>query len=285
MAVGMNAPEKNSQDNVHGKDHGNIPDDSQEHSEDLFLEGRLRLRQPIRGYRAGTDALLLAAATQTGGRICDLGAGVGTVGLTLAVRGAGDVLLVEREPIFAACAEANIKNNTLGTRVRLLCADVFDRKAFLREPLLADQSCDGVATNPPYEQALRGRRTPSPLKHAAHAMQGGDLAQWLTTATRLLRSGGVLTLIHRADRLADVLAALPARLGGVHVLPVQAQAEEAATRIIVSAVAASRAPLVLLSPLILHGSDGRFSPQSEALHKGKAALTMRPGPQFIHLTQ
>ena len=250
-------------------------------SEDLFLDGRLRLRQPVKGYRAGTDALLLAAASQTGGRICDLGAGIGTVGLTLAMRGAGDVLLVEREPVFADCAQANIAEADLGARVRLIRADVFDRKAFLREPLLADQSCDGVATNPPYEQALRGRRTPSPLKHAAHAMQGGDLAHWLTAATRLLRSGGMLTLIHRADKLADVLAALPARLGGVHALPVQAQRDEAATRIVISAVAASRAPLVLLSPLVLHGADGRFTPEAEALHKGRAALTMRPGPQYL----
>ncbi len=262
-------------------------------SEDLFLEGRLRLRQPLKGYRAGTDALLLAAASETLGRICDLGAGVGTVGLTLAVRGAADVLLVEREPVFADCAQANIAGATTGegatagegagerARVRLIRADVFDRKAFLREPLLADQSCDSVATNPPYEQTLRGRRTPSPLKHAAHAMQGGDLTHWLTTATRLLRSSGVLTLIHRADRLADVLAALPTRLGGVHVLPVQAQPGEAASRVIVRAVAASRAPLVLLPPLVLHERDGRFTPEADALHKGRAALTMRPGHPLI----
>jgi tRNA1(Val) A37 N6-methylase TrmN6 len=254
-----------------------------EYSEDLFLEGRLRLRQPVKGYRGGTDALLLAAATETGGRICDLGAGVGTVGMTLAVRGAADVLLVEREPVFAACAEANITGAGFGARVRLIRADVFDRKAFLHAPLLADQSCDGVATNPPYEQSLRGRRTPSPLKNAAHAMQGGDLGEWLVTATRLLRSGGALTLIHRADRLADVLAALPGRLGGVHVLPVQAQVEEAASRILIRAVAVSRAPLVLLPPLILHGADGRFTREAEALHKGRAALTMRPGPQLIML--
>jgi tRNA1(Val) A37 N6-methylase TrmN6 len=258
-------------------------DNTDDFSDDLFLDGRLNLRQPRKSYRAGTDALLLAAATQTGGRICDLGAGVGTVGLSLALRGAADVVLVEREPIFVACAQINIEKAGFGAAVRLISADVFDRKAFLREPLLADQSYDGVATNPPYEQALRGRRTPSPLKNAAHAMLGGDLRQWLTAAARLLRSGGALTLIHRADKLADVLAAWPARLGGICILPVQSQKGEAASRILLSAVAASRAPLVLLPPLVLHGSDGCFTPEAEALHKGKAALTMRPGPQLVAL--
>jgi tRNA1(Val) A37 N6-methylase TrmN6 len=93
----------------------------------------------------------------------------------------------------------------------------------------------------------------------------------------------VLTLIHRADRLSDVLAALPERLGGVHVLPVHAQVGEGANRIVVSAAAASRAPLVLLPPLVLHGADGRFTPEAEALHKGRAALAMRSGPQLILL--
>jgi tRNA1(Val) A37 N6-methylase TrmN6 len=184
-------------------------------SDDWFLDGRLLLRQPRKGHRIGTDALLLAAITPAAGRICDLGSGVGAIGLALALQGADEAVMVERDPIFAACARHNLAQAGVSGRARLVEADLFDRKAFLREPALADQSFDAVATNPPFDQALRGRKTPSALKHAAHAMQGGGLEDWLKAAVRLLKDGGALTLIHRADRLSDVLDALPRRGGGI----------------------------------------------------------------------
>jgi tRNA1(Val) A37 N6-methylase TrmN6 len=241
-------------------------------TDDMYLDGRLLLRQPKVGHRIGTDALLLAAATPAAGRICDLGSGVGAVGLALALRGAQEAVLVEREPVVADLARHNIDHGGFGSRVSLVDADIFDRRSFLRHPSLADQSFDAVATNPPYDQSLRGRRTPSVLKHAAHAMQGGDLADWLKTAMRLLRDGGRLTLIHRADQLAQVLAAMPKRAGGVSVLPVQAQAGQPATRILVTATAGSKAPLMLMPALVLHGEDGRFTQHAEQIHKGRAVV-------------
>ncbi|MGL5136416.1 MAG: tRNA1(Val) (adenine(37)-N6)-methyltransferase, partial [Beijerinckiaceae bacterium] len=183
----------------------------------------------------------------------------------------------EREPVFLACAEVNIARFG-GTGVSAFCADVFDRRSFLAVPALADQSFDAVATNPPYAQELRGRRTPDPLKRVAHAMEGGDLGGWLKTAARLLKDGGVLTLIHRADRLAEVMAALPARLGSVAIRPVAPGADAAATRILIRAVAGSRAATSILAPLVLHDPSGCFTPEAEALHRGQAALSMEPGP-------
>ena len=260
------------------------PDDRQNtFSTDQFLDGRLHLRQPIKGHRIGTDALLLASATQTKGRACDLGSGVGAIGLALVLRGCEDVVLVEKNPVFADCAQANIdqfahKTTSNSARAQIVRADVFDRKTFLQCPLLANHSFDAVATNPPYDQALKGRHSPSELKLVAHDMQGGTLDDWLKVAVRLLKDGGVLTLIHRADRLQDVLAAMPKRAGGIAVLPVQPQSEQAATRIVVRAVAGSKAGLHLLPPLVLHRADGTFTDDGELIHKGRATLTMRPGP-------
>lgn len=243
-------------------------------TEDAFLDGRLMLRQPPRGHRIGTDALLLAAASPAAGRICDLGSGVGAVGLALALRGAREVALVEREAQFAALARVNAVPFPGAVVAEL---DLFDRKAVLASPHLADQSFDAVATNPPYDQSLRGRRSPSPLKLAAHAMTGGGLGDWMRAAARLLRDGGVLTLIHRADRLADVLDSMPRRLGGVAVRPVAPAASASATRIIVAATAGSRAPLAVLAPFVLHGADGRFTPEAEAAHRGRGLIAMSAG--------
>ncbi len=242
-------------------------------TEDAFLGGRLLLRQPAKGHRLGTDALLLAAAAGVEGRVADIGAGAGLVGLALALRGARETVLVERDPVFAACAEANAAAAGIAG-VSVMRVDIFQRRAVLAAPALRDQSFDHVATNPPYDQAIRSRRSPSALKVAAHQMAGGGLSDWLAACVRLLRDGGSLTLIHRADRLADVLAALPKRVGGVAVRPVQPRADEAATRILVSAIAGSRAPLRLLPSLVLHGADGRFTAQAERAHRGEGTIGM-----------
>jgi tRNA1(Val) A37 N6-methylase TrmN6 len=244
-------------------------------TEDRFLDGRLLLRQPRLGHRIGTDALLLAAASPADGRVCDLGAGVGAVGLALGLRGAAAVVLVERDPTFAAMARLNVEAGGFGGRAALAEVDLFDRERVLAEPLLADGSFDAVATNPPYDQSLAGRRSPAALKRAAHAMDGGGLDDWLKAAARLLKEGGALTLIHRADKLGPVLAAMPARLGGVAVRPVLPRAEAAATRILVAATAGSRAPLAILPPFVLHGADGGFTAEARAVHEGRAVIAMK----------
>jgi tRNA1(Val) A37 N6-methylase TrmN6 len=252
-------------------------------TDDRFLGGRLLLRQPTSGHRVGTDALLAAAITRPAGRVCDLGAGVGLIGLALVLGGADEAVLVERDPVFADCAKENIDRfHELGPtgRLRLEQVDVFDRKVVLERVALADQSFDSVVTNPPYDQSLKGRRSPRPLRQAAHAMQGGSLEEWLQAAMRLLKHGGTFTMIHRADRIADVLAAMPARLGGCTLRFVQPRADQPATRLLLSAVAGSRAALTVLPPLVLHDETGKFLPDVQALHEGRARLRMQPGPMF-----
>jgi tRNA1(Val) A37 N6-methylase TrmN6 len=252
-------------------------------TDDLFLGGRLLLRQPASGHRLGTDALLAAAITSPAGRVCDLGSGVGLIGLAVALAGAEEAVLVERDPVFALCAAENLRRFEAldpGRVARLEQVDIFDRKAILTRPSLADQSFDAVVTNPPYDQSLKGRRSPRPLRQAAHAMQGGSLEEWLQAATRLLKHGGTFAMIHRADRIADVLAVMPVRLGGRALRFVQPRADQAATRLLVSAVAGSRAALTVLPPLVLHDAEGKFMPEVQALHEGRARLRMQPGPMF-----
>src|SRR5580704_8181516 len=96
-------------------------------TEDAFLGGKLRLRQPKSGHRAGHDAMLLAAATPAspGDRVVDFGAGIGAAGLAVAQRSNGfnpgiELVLVEIDAALAGLARDNAASNAIAAEVVVL---------------------------------------------------------------------------------------------------------------------------------------------------------------------
>lgn len=243
-------------------------------TDDRLFRGTLLLRQPARGHRAGTDAVLLAAAAPAEARhILDLGASTGMVGLQVATgRPEARVMLLERDPAMAALARHNIAANRLADRVSCREADTFalGREKDLRETF------DLVLTNPPYFSPGRGRPSPDAVRRAAHELDG-DLDGWLRNAATVLAPGGGIVMIHRADALGDVLAAMARRFGGLALRCVHPRAGEPAHRLLVSGKKGSRQGLTILPPLVLFEGD-RPTALSAALHDGLALLPMRSGP-------
>lgn len=237
----------------------------------LFGE-RIALRQPARGHRAGTDAVLLAAAAGTGwSEGVDVGAGVGAVGLLAAVAcPSSSIGLLEIGAELCALARENVALNGMEARARVFCCDVFDAKARLAAGLRAE-AADLVLTNPPFHAQGRVRVTPDEAKARAHVSQA-PLSEWTRAALALLAPGGAFAMIHRAAALGECLAATEGRLGAVSILPIAPRAGEAATRIILRGRKGSKAPQTLLAPLVLHEADGRFTRRAEALHRGKERL-------------
>ena len=238
-----------------------------------LFAGRVALRQPERGHRVGTDAVLLAAClAEPGPRVIDAGAGIGAVGLSVAARSpSSSVTLIERDGALAALARANADANGFGDRVQTATCDLLDARA-RGEAALANGAASAVFTNPPFYPPDRVRASPDPARAAAHVLGEGGLQAWLHACFALLAPGGGFVMIHRADALADILEACPGRLGGLRILPVHARAGEAATRLLVSGRKGSRAALALLPALTLHEADGRFTPRAAALHAGAALL-------------
>ncbi|UHC14984.1 methyltransferase [Methylobacterium currus] len=239
-----------------------------------WLGGRLSLRQPPRGaHRAGTDAVLLAsaAAAQAGDVVCDLGAGTGAVGLAVArAHPEARVMLVERDPEAARLARLNAEENGLAARVRVIEVDVTAPGRERRAAGLLPDSVDLLLTNPPFFEAGRHRASPVAVRAAAHGFpEPGGLEAWLRTCADLLRPGGRLVLIHRADALPACLDALAGRFGALQVTPVQPRTEAPAIRVLVAGVRGSRAPFALAPALVLHGPDGRFTERAEAMHRGE----------------
>ena len=219
---------------------------------DGFLDGQLLLRQPRRGHRAGHDAILLAAATDArlGDRVVEFGAGVGAAGLALARRVGGlDLVLVEIDATLAALAEDNAVRNGLAARAVVL--DVGAPAADFVAAGLPPDSVDVVLMNPPFNAQGRHQASPSAARERAHQASATTLETWVHAARRLLRPGGTLTLIWRADALDAVLAAVGRGLGSVRLVPVHPDAAAPAIRILVTAVKGGRAPLVLAPGLVI----------------------------------
>jgi len=248
--------------------------DTLETSEDAVLGGRLRLRQPLAGHRVGHDAILLAAASEgrAGERALDLGAGVGAAGLALAARVPGlSVTLVEIDPALSALAGENARLNRLADRVNVLTADAEDGEALVAAGL---GGLDRVLTNPPFHDASRQNVSPDPRRRLAHAGASGLLPRWIATAARLLKPQGVLTLIWRADALADVQAALAAAFAGISVLPVLPRADAPAIRVLVRAVKSGTGAPRILPALVLNDRHGKPTAAAEAVLRGAEALTL-----------
>jgi tRNA1(Val) A37 N6-methylase TrmN6 len=246
-------------------------------SRDSWLGGRLTLMQPRRGHRIGTDAALLAAAAEcAGGRLVDVGAGVGAVGLALLARGERSFAdLVEIEPALARLAAENAAENGLGARTRIVQADLFDAKA-RRAAGLADEAADLVVTNPPFFDSRLVRVSPDPGRAKAHAFDGetgaAPLAAWLRASLALLRPGGRFVMIHRPDALPDILAGVASRLGGLALMPVHPRLGAPASRILVAGVKGSKAPLRIAAALILHDAGGGLTEEADAIHRGERRI-------------
>jgi tRNA1(Val) A37 N6-methylase TrmN6 len=238
-------------------------------TEDLLLNGKIRVRQPRRGYRVNVDTLLLAATLPTfsaGARVVELGCGVGACLLAVAAQH-DDVTFtgIERDPTYAALARQNVELNGQTDHITIIEADVLD-------PSVQFGVFDHVLFNPPYDAEGEGH-APSEGKRAANiADQAID--DWIKLWSNRMGAGANLTLIHRAHKLGEILSALEGRLGGAEIFPIRPTANAPASRIVVRAHKGSRAPLKLHAGLTLHPDDGaaKYTPDTEAILRGDAHI-------------
>ena len=237
---------------------------------DEVLGGCVRLCQPLHGYRAGLDAALLAAAcdAEPGQRVIEAGCGVGGVLLPAAARRADARFVgVERDPMTYALTNTNILTNRLDDRIEVVAGDV---AAGFRALGLAP--FDAAMANPPFFDDAAAIRGPAPARTGAYIADDG-LAAWTGFLLKAVREGGTITLIHRADRLADIMAELSPKAGSFAVRPIHPFADAPAKRVLVRAVKTGKAPLRILPPLVLHARDGaKHTAEAEAILRGEAAL-------------
>lgn len=236
-----------------------------------MLDGRLTLWQPAKGYRAGLDAALLAAACDapTGARVLDVGCGAGGALLAAAVRRPEATFTgLERDPAALSLARLNIRENGLSDRVSVQPGDVGDGFAAVDLPRF-----DQALANPPFFDDPAALRAPALEKTGAWMADHG-LGAWCAFLLKAVRDGGAVTVIHRADRLADLLSGLGARAGSFQIRPIHPFGDAPAKRVLVRAVRGGKAPLRLLPALILHDreAEAKHTAEVEAILRGRADL-------------
>ncbi len=239
-------------------------------TDDKVLGGRVSLTQPAKGYRAGVDAALLAAACDVapGQRVIEAGCGVGGALLAAAFRRPVTAFTgVERDAEAVALGQANAAANGCADRVQIIQGDVEAGFRALGLPVF-----DAAMANPPFFDDPGELRAPHPAKAGAWMADGG-LAVWTGFLLKAVREGGAITVIHRADRLADLLAQLGHTAGSFRIRQIQPFTDAPAKRVLVRAVKTGKAPLVLLPPLVLHDrGGGKHTAEVEAILRGEAAL-------------
>lgn len=228
------------------------------------------MQQPIGGYRIAIDPLLLAAAVpaEANDQVADLGAGTGAVGLCLLARlESATLLAVEQEGDLCSLTAHNAAVNGYAARLHVIRANVTALP-------LADGAVQHVAMNPPYLSAGTASRPKGRLRDVAAIEGQARLEHWIAAAWRITAPGGTITLIHRADRLDEILALMRRhQQGGLSVLPIYPRLDQPANRVIVQARKAHKTPFRLGRGFVLHQAEGGFTDQALEILQRAGPLT------------
>jgi tRNA1(Val) A37 N6-methylase TrmN6 len=247
---------------------------SEDLTDDRLLGGRVCLQQPASGFRASIDAVLLAAAVPAGAgdSVLDVGSGTGAAALCLAARVEGaQVTGIEADRTLVRLASDNAEASGVGPRARFYLGDLAS------PPIrLSPASFDHVMANPPFAMEGTGRTPRDPGRAQAMVEGSMRLSGWLDFCLKMVKSGGTVTIIQRADRLAEALAGLSGRLGALVVLPLWPGSGNPAKRVIVAGRKGSAAPLAVLPGLVLHRPDGKYTGEAEAILRHGASLSLEP---------
>jgi len=248
-------------------------------TQDSFLGGQIFIRQLQDGYRVGTDAVMLGAAIRgraTGGRMLDMGAGVGAVSLSVLHRYQNSqITLIEKDPLCAELAGDNLERNGHAEKARIITGDVHNM------PVMLKASFDQVFSNPPFHHA-HDKPASSRRRTLAHYGDGASLDEWIKSAIWALKPKGRLSMIIRADRTDEMLAALRIHgAGEALVFPLFSTYGSPASRVIITARKQVKGAMALLSGLVLHHAGGGQTEEARQIIEGGELVLTHPATRHL----
>ncbi len=243
-----------------------------ERLDDLQYAG-LRLIQRPGEYCFTSDAVLLSnyARVRAGGTIVDLGTGNGVIALLVAAKtAAAQVVGIELQPEVARLAQRNVVYNGLQARVRIVQGDVANAAQ-----LLGKECAQTVVTNPPYFPMPSGLKRATPSAALSRHESSCDLNEWIRSAADLLQWGGSLYMIHKTERMAEVLSALTARnLAPKRVTLIFPKASKQADTFIVQAKKGGKHGMRLDTLIVFEESGAMTADARKLYHKSDSATAL-----------
>lgn len=235
-----------------------------------LLDGKVIANQPANGFRSGLDAVLLGASIRLkpGDLAVEFGCGTGAAMLVAAHHNPDAHFIgVDADAAVIGLAESNIAANGWADRMQAVCEDIAGADSH--------SPAGHVFFNPPFYDDETALKSPAAGKRSAFFSGDAPLEAWIGQANKTLKSKGRLTLIHRADRLDDILAIARRWFGDLVIKPVSSYADRPAKRVLVSARKGVKGPMKLLPPLVLHdGPDRKYAPDAEAILRGRARIAL-----------
>lgn len=242
---------------------------------DSFLDGRVKAFQSKSGFRAGIDSVLLASSVnQNSAKILELGAGNGvTTCCALADLENATACLAEIDEDAILLCKKNIEQNQYVTRVRILQLDITAKGEIRQNTGLLSDHYTSIIANPPFFAKETGNQSPDNSRGIARHMAQDDLDKWVKTAATSAAPKAEIIFIFTMTALPDLLESFGKRFGNINVLPIVSRQGEPANRVLIRGIKGSRAPFKMLSPLVLHNTDGQeYTPIAEAIFRGKSRL-------------
>jgi len=235
-------------------------------TKDALLGGRVRLQQPVDGYRAAIDPVMLAASVDAGAgdRVLEVGSGHGAAAICLASRVTDcRVTGIDIQPAMVRLANDNARLNDLSATVEFMIGDLVRPL-----PRIAAGGFDHAMANPPFLEAARADASPNEERATAHMEGVAGLEDWIAFMLRMVRSKGTLTMIHRANRLDEILSVLRGQAGEIVVFPLWPKEGKTPKRVIVRARKGIKTPLTISPGLVLHEDDGGYTARADEILRG-----------------
>ena len=235
-------------------------------TQDKFLDGRITLKQTKLGYRAGIDAVLLAAFVKAHeqGSILDIGSGVGAISLCLAAHHEDiEITGLEVQEELVQLAQENNEINGFQHRVKFVKGDLY-----YPPKALPFNSFSAVVTNPPYFDLGEGAKNKETSK--AKARHTNNIQDWMTSCLKFVKPRGHIFLIHRADQIDKIITALSTQAGAIKINPLWAAPKRPAKLILVSARKGVKTGCEILPGELLHDSPNTYTDKIEAILRGKS---------------
>ncbi len=239
-----------------------------ETTKDYFLGDKILMEQPQDSYRAGNDSVLLASFTNAKNKsVLELGAGVGVLSVCLAFLQKGSkIVALEKNKCFYELLQKNIKANNMEQTITAKLGDIIDIKT------LEDSFFDVVIFNPPFFKNSEIQLPKSNLKIDGNVEQSANLESFINIGLKKLNPKGYMYLIHRAERLQEILAILYNQgYFNVKILPFCSKAGFPVRRIIVKVKKQKGGKTILLPNRIVHKDDNSFMEEiKDILYNGKS---------------